>query len=56
MDNEADRHRWLYHVWTLRHALEDAAHWSLMVPFSWRYVSGADIARDWWVLAVEAFK
>lgn len=56
MSDEADRHRWLYHEGTLTKALMDAAPWSNVVLFDWRPLADADLAKDWWVLALEATK
>lgn len=56
MQDEADRHRWLYHERTLEAALATAAPWSEIKLFDWRLLPGADLARDWWVLANEAIK
>lgn len=55
MNDEADRHKWGYTdvslIGTLMHAGYD---WVL--KFNWREIPGADIARDWWVLGIEARK
>ncbi len=56
MNDEADRHRWLYHERTLKKAIGDGIRWSEVKLFDWRPIDGADIARDWWVLGIEAVK
>lgn len=53
---EGDRHRWGFTDKTLCEAVASAATWSKIVEYNWRPISGADIARDWWVLAIEAVK
>lgn len=35
---------------------EPCIHSPAVQPFDWRQIPGADIARDWWVLAVEVVK
>lgn len=56
MQDDADRHRWGYVGVTLAETLQRAAGWGKIVTFDWREIEGASIARDWWVLAVEAVK
>lgn len=56
MQEETDRHRWLYTAKTLAAALREAAQWSSVKPFDWRHIENADIARDWWILGMEAVK
>lgn len=56
MSDEADRHRWLYTAETLSHALAVAAPWRDVEPFDWRVITGANIAKDWWILGLEATK
>jgi predicted SAM-dependent methyltransferase len=53
MGEEADRHRWGYTYCSLRRLLRDAFR---TFPFDWRKIPGADIAKDWWILGVEAVK
>lgn len=53
---ESDRHRWLYTQDTLEHSLANAAPWSVVKPFDWRMIPGADLARDWYIAAVECVK
>ena len=56
MGNEADRHKWNYSIegWTA--IIHGAADWSAVKMFDWRTIDGADIARDWWILGLEAVK
>lgn len=56
MDDEADRHRWTYHGDSLTRAIQASAPWAAVAPFDWRVIPGAEIARDWWVLGMEAVK
>ena len=56
MGDIADRHAWAYTFETLAAKLRKAAHWREVKRFDWRKVAGADLAQDWWVLAVEAVK
>jgi len=51
-----DRHCWSYDKENLILDLMQAASWTQVRPFDWRAISGADIARDWWILGVEAVK
>jgi len=66
---EEDRHRWGYDYASLRKYLENLLYppqepgTSLPVGgfgaikfFDWREIAGADIARDWWILGMEAVK
>ena len=55
MGDEADRHKWGYTSGSLRRYL--LAHFGPKVGhFNWRTIPGADIARDWWILGMEAVK
>lgn len=56
MNNEADRHKWLYTRQSLAETVSKAAQWREIIPFDWRPIAGADIARDWWILGLEAIK
>ncbi len=56
MDSEADRHRWGFDRVSLRMFLAESARWSDVRLFDWRVMPGADLARDWWVLAMECVK
>lgn len=55
MGDEADRHKWGYTVLTL-HKLLRALPWATVRGFDFRQIEGADIAKDWWILGVEATK
>ncbi len=54
--SESSRHRWGYEIDSLREFLRHAAPWIQVQPFNWRPIEGADIAKDWHVLAMEAVK
>ncbi len=56
MGDEADRHKWHYTAESLTEALQRAGKWSWIMRFDWRSIEGADLAKDWWVLAMEAVK
>lgn len=53
MNHEGDRHRWGY---TRRTMAEFLSSLFTVRPFDWRVIPGADIARDRWILGVEAVK
>jgi SAM-dependent methyltransferase len=53
---EGDRHKWGYSRESLKKELEGTAAWAKVVGFDWRVIQGADIARDWWILGMEAIK
>lgn len=53
MDSEADRHKWGFDELSLRDFLLSCGY-ARVKPFDWREIPGADIARDWWILAMEA--
>lgn len=56
MGDEADRHRWGFSRDSLRSTLWAMERWSEVLDFNWRKIEGADIARDFWILGVEAIK
>lgn len=56
MGDEADRHKWSYSFESLRDTLAKNADWHTIKRFDWRDISGANLARDWWIMAVEAVK
>jgi FkbM family methyltransferase len=56
MDDEADRHKWSWSYEGWVHEISEAASWSTVQKFGWRMVSGADLSRDWWILAIEVIK
>lgn len=55
MGDEHDRHKWGYDAKALQQELT-ACPWSEVKPFDWRKIVGADLARDFWILAMEAVK
>lgn len=56
MDSEADRHRWGYSSASLSLTLQAVAPWAQVKHFDWREIPGASIARDFWILGLEAVK
>ena len=52
------RHYWGVRRQSLVRALSgnDFARWSQIKPFDWRLIPGADLAKDWWICAMEAVK
>ncbi len=55
MNDEADRHKWGFTPESLKVFLLSCG-FSRVTNFDWREIPGSSIARDWWVLAVEAWK
>lgn len=55
MGDLADRHRWGFTLDSLMAELRVNGRW-YVDKFGWRDIEGADIARDWWILGVEAIK
>lgn len=55
MGAEEDRHKFGFDAESLRKFLQ-CAPWSKIVPFDWRKIEGADIARADWILGMEAVK
>lgn len=55
MGNPADRHAWGFSADSLKEYLRQR-NWTVVKPFNWRTIPGADIAKDWWILAIEAVK
>lgn len=53
--DEHDRHRWGYDYDSLFSWLQPQL-WAHRYKFDWRYIPGADIAKDWWVIGMEATK
>lgn len=51
-----DIHKWGYTSDSLKASLANSANWRGVFDTEWRPVPGADIARDWWILGVEAVK
>lgn len=59
MGDDHDRHRWGYVPETLAQELMQSATqcpWNRVGAFDWRVIPGANIARDWWVLGMEAVR
>lgn len=56
MGSEEDRHKWGYCGGSLLDFISCSAAWSNSTHFDWRTIPGADIAKDWWILGVEAIK
>lgn len=56
MGSEADRHKFGFTVPTLVKTLNSVANWSEVRAFNYREIPGMDLARDWWILAMEAIK
>lgn len=56
MGDEADVHRWSYTAKTLLEMLLRSGRWTEIRKFDWREILGSDIARDWWILGMEAIK
>jgi SAM-dependent methyltransferase len=54
--DESDRHKWGFTLASLLRSLINAAHWYDIKRFDWRPIPKADIARDWWILGIEAVK
>ncbi len=55
MSEEFDRHKWGFTQESLRDFLLSCG-FSHVKPFDWREIPGSSIARDWWILAIEAIK
>ncbi len=54
MGDEADRHKWGFTEQTLKDTLYRIGF--RVLSFDWRKIPGADIAKDFWILGVEAIK
>jgi predicted SAM-dependent methyltransferase len=55
MGDEHDRHRWGYDYDSLYGYLTKW-YWRKVVPFDWRTIEGAGIAKDWWILGLECIR
>ena len=53
---EGDRHRWGFDKHSLKSYIEQTLWKDDVQLFDWRPIPGANIARDWWILGVEAVK
>ena len=57
MGDEADRHRWGWCYRSLHTALQNSGDWKSVRRFNWEDTPpAAGLAKDWWVLAMEAVK
>ena len=56
MGSEDDRHKWGYDYPHLYEFLHKSAKWQMVRPWVWKQIPGASIARDWWILGMEAIK
>jgi len=60
MGHEEDRHKWGYSGGSLLKfivtCLPREGTFTEVIPFDFRPIPGADIARDWWILGIEARK
>ena len=56
MNDEADRHKWGFDSLSLATYMMHSANWSRVTSFDWRDIPGASIARDTWILGIEAVK
>ena len=56
MQDSADSHKWGWVPKTLAKHMKEAAPWREVKPFDWREILDANLARDWWVLSMEAVK
>lgn len=55
MGDEHDRHKWGF-TWDSLLDEMNRFEWQEVKLFDWRQVPGADIARDFWILGMEAVK
>lgn len=53
---EGDSHKWHYTRTSLKETLMKVDSWTKVVPFDWRPIEGSSIAKDWWILGMEAIK
>jgi predicted SAM-dependent methyltransferase len=56
MGDVADLHKWHYTRDSLRAQITSCNRSFKVKDFDWRTIPGADIARDWWILGMEAIK
>jgi len=56
MGHEEDRHKWGFDATSLSLFMVGDIGWQDINHFDWRTIPGADIARDWWILGMEAVK
>ena len=55
MGHDADRHKFGYDYDLLVKSL-GCSPWRTIKPFDWRFIPGASIPQDWWILGVECLK
>jgi predicted SAM-dependent methyltransferase len=56
MGSEEDRHKWGYTYTSLYSFLFTGNSWGELKPFDFRQIPGANVAKDWWILGMEAVK
>ena len=56
MGSEHDRHKAGYNYQELARQLRATADWREVKAFDWRAIEGADIAKDFWILGMEAIR
>lgn len=56
MGDEADRHKWGFTLGSLIKEIGSAGDWQDLKGFDYRSIEGTDIAKDWWILGVEAIR
>lgn len=56
MGHEEDRHKWGFDSTSLAKSLAASADWTTIMGFNWRHIEGANLARDWWIIGMEAVK
>lgn len=56
LGDDADRHKWGFDPGSLYATLQAAAPWKEVKTLGWSDLPGASIARDWWILGLEAVK
>jgi len=56
MGSEEDRHKWGYIYDSLAQFIAESSLFQDVQQFDFRPIPGADIARDWWILGMEARK
>ena len=54
--DEADRHKWAFTFDSMAKDLFLAGPWSTIKYFDWRQIEGASIAKDFWILGMEAIR
>lgn len=54
--SEESRHKWGYDGESLYGFIKKACPWTTVKAFDWRAIPGADIAKDWHIIGMEAVK